>query len=367
MVEIIFNGKNSAIPTYDADKVRMSGALDRPAFLDSPVGPPPSLTQRALDLGSSMGGVIGLTGQVPSAGPVGTLMGMGAAGLEANRQQDRLTDLGINPGQRGNNISGLEAGVNSIGTTPWVTFPSWLGGKPGEKRRFNLFGSKNKVIPGLGIADSARQQARNIQENAYDGFDYDNNLGVQETRQSPAYTGVPTATSIVNSMYGSGQPSNLDSMAVSDQAAAQAAADRDYAGVDEMGFTADSDTGGGDDSGGDDGTVICTELHRQGKLCDEWFKVDKKVGLWFARNDPDVMTGYHFWGKPLARLMKKSSFISYVVSLLALPWAKEMYIQQGNNEISTFRGKFLHKFGLPICRIIGKAINSGKVHYVKSN
>ena len=127
------------------------------------------------------------------------------------------------------------------------------------------------------------------------------------------------------------------------------------------------DSTGGDDGGDDGGTVICTELHRQGKLCDEWFKVDKKVGQWFAKHDPDVMTGYHFWGKPLARLMKKSSFITYLVSLLALPWAKEMYIQQGNNEIGTFRGMFLYKLGLPICRIIGKAINSGKVRYVKSN
>ena len=370
-------------------RVQNSGNYVAPpgtATWKAPVAPvaPPSLqnvfsTSNLLDTGSKVGGVLGLTGKVPGAGFIGTLMGMGAAGLEADKQQDRLTALGINSTNPNRNIGGFEAMVNSVGTTPWISWPSWLGGKPGEKRRINLFGSKNTVIPGIGIADSAKQQARNILSDAYNDYDY-RDLDMQETRQSPAYTSVPTAPSIIDAMYGSGQLSNLDLMgaeggavdgsgvmAVSNQAAAQAAADRDYAGVDEMGFTANSDTGGGDDSGGDDGTVICTELHRQGKLCDEWFKVDKKVGIWFAKHDPDVMTGYHFWGKPLAQLMKKSRFVTYLVSLLALPWAKQMYIQQGNNEIGTLRGMFLYKFGLPVCRIIGKVINSGTVRYVKSN
>lgn len=347
--------------------------LEAPPRDDNPIANPSTLR----NISSTMG-AFGLGG-VPYMGPAGAILGMTAAGLQANREQNRLSNLGISPTLPSNVVSGPQAMVNTLGTTPWISWPSWLGGKPGEKRRINLFGSNNNIIPGLGIADSAKQQAQNILRDAYNDYDY-RDLDMQDTRQSPAYTSVPTAPSIIDSMYGSEQPSNLDLMgaeggavdgsgvmAVSNQAAAQAAADRAYAGVDEMGFTANSAVDGDDGSSGDDGTVICTELHRQGKLCDEWFEVDKEVGQWFAKHDPDVMVGYHFWGKPLARVMKKSSFITYLVSLLALPWAKQMYIQQGNNEIGTLRGMFLYKLGLPICRTIGKVINSGTVHYVKSN
>jgi hypothetical protein len=124
---------------------------------------------------------------------------------------------------------------------------------------------------------------------------------------------------------------------------------------------------GGDDGGTDDGTVICTELHRQGKLCDDWYKADAEVGRWFAENDPYVLSGYHFWAEPLAWLMSKSRIITSLISVMALPWAKEMYIQQGNNGISTFRGMFLCKFGPPVCRVIGKLISSRKVSYVESS
>lgn len=116
-----------------------------------------------------------------------------------------------------------------------------------------------------------------------------------------------------------------------------------------------SDDGiGGDGDSGGDSSVICTELHRQGLIPTEWFKADIDAGLKFMQNDPDVIRGYHTWGKPIARLMKKSKTITFLAKQLALPWAREMYIQEGNNGFSTLRGKFLIWAGVPMCRMIGR-------------
>ena len=400
-----------------------------------------------LDSAAKITSGLGLTGKVPFAGPAGLVLGMGEAGREATRQQNRLTAMGIDPTLPGHNVSGLQAMGSSLGVGPWIPSPF-----SNTKYRMNLFGSNNNVIPGLGWADTAKQQAQDIEDQrasrqqlweemqdrqfnienpaptVWDimGADYgmadptnpetinpnprrdrpseleEYNMmyntpisgtalappeGSEELKLSAPYGnmfGGDTISNSVATFFNNQELSELDNRSgdawnelsaqvqaegggYNEQVDAAAAAVASAQGQPAPPSVSIDDSTGGDDGGDDGGTVICTELHRQGKLCDEWFKVDKKVGQWFAKHDPDVMTGYHFWGKPLARLMKKSSFITYLVSLLALPWAKEMYIQQGNNEIGTFRGMFLYKLGLPICRIIGKAINSGKVHYVKSN
>jgi len=112
---------------------------------------------------------------------------------------------------------------------------------------------------------------------------------------------------------------------------------------------------GGGDSGGD-GTVICTELARQGLIPQEWFEADAATGKEFEANDPDVITGYHCWAIPVAKLMSKSKIATRIASLMAIPWAKEMYIRQGNNGFGTLRGKIAVHVGVPICRLIGKII-----------
>ena len=108
--------------------------------------------------------------------------------------------------------------------------------------------------------------------------------------------------------------------------------------------------GGGGGGGGGGDSVICTELYRQGLMPSDWYKADQEVGAFYAKNDPDVLIGYHRWGKPVARAMRKSKIITWFAKQIALPWAREMYIMQGNNGLSTIRGKILCAVGPTLCK-----------------
>ena len=104
-------------------------------------------------------------------------------------------------------------------------------------------------------------------------------------------------------------------------------------------------------------TVICTELHRQGLIPEEWYKVDQKVGQKFWHSDPEVMIGYLSWGVPVAKLMAKSKVVTFLAKGLALKWAQEMYAQECKPELSTSAGRALCKYGPRICKFIGRRMS----------
>lgn len=93
------------------------------------------------------------------------------------------------------------------------------------------------------------------------------------------------------------------------------------------------------------GSVICTELYRQGLMDDETYLKDAEFG---RKQDLETMVGYHSFGVPLAAAMRKSKLITWMVRPFALAWAENM--AGGNNLL----GAFLNKIGVPICRMIGR-------------
>ncbi len=103
------------------------------------------------------------------------------------------------------------------------------------------------------------------------------------------------------------------------------------------------------------GKIICTELYRQGKMDQVTYMADQKFGL---LQSADVMRGYHLWASPVVALMRKSSAITYLVSLLALPWARHMSYQMGVSKEDSLLGKVLMTTGLPICKLLGKLITA---------
>jgi len=105
---------------------------------------------------------------------------------------------------------------------------------------------------------------------------------------------------------------------------------------------------------GESPTVICTELHRQGLIPEEWYKVDQRIGQKFWHSDPEVMIGYLSWGVPVAKLMAKSKVVTFLAKGLALKWAQEMYAQECKPELSTSAGRALCKYGPRICKFIGR-------------
>jgi len=92
------------------------------------------------------------------------------------------------------------------------------------------------------------------------------------------------------------------------------------------------------------GSVICTELHRQGIMSDKMFETDKAFG---KKQDMETIAGYHIWAIPLANLMRKSKIVTWIIRPIAMAWAEDM--AEGKNLF----GKYLNKIGIPICQFIG--------------
>ncbi len=114
-------------------------------------------------------------------------------------------------------------------------------------------------------------------------------------------------------------------------------------------------------------TVICTELYRQGLLEKEVYWADQRFGARLAQDDPHVIAGYHFWAKPVVRLMRKSRLFSLLIfKTLAEPWAKEMSAREGVNGFGTLRGKVLMAVGLPLCRTIGRILAAAQARAEKT-
>lgn len=114
---------------------------------------------------------------------------------------------------------------------------------------------------------------------------------------------------------------------------------------------ASSDGGGG---GGGGGKVICTELHRQGRISDEVYASDHAVGLRMATEQPNVVSGYHLWAIPVVKLMQKSKLVTKVVEPFGKAWANEMHYQETGKGKSSILGRLIISIGVPVCGAIGK-------------
>jgi len=99
------------------------------------------------------------------------------------------------------------------------------------------------------------------------------------------------------------------------------------------------------------GTVICTELHRQGMMPDHIYEADSAYG---ALQSQELITGYHFWAKPLVRLMRKSKFVTLCAYAIATPWSKEMAYRMGVLNKGSLVGKLLMLTMYPLCIAIGR-------------
>lgn len=98
------------------------------------------------------------------------------------------------------------------------------------------------------------------------------------------------------------------------------------------------------------GTVICTELFRQGLMDRKTFIMDVAYGIAVSKQHPDVYWGYRFVADPIVKSMKKSKAFTHFVSFCLTPWTKHMAGE--TNAI----GMFTEKTGFFICGLIGRYI-----------
>jgi hypothetical protein len=106
--------------------------------------------------------------------------------------------------------------------------------------------------------------------------------------------------------------------------------------------------------GGGGLTVICTELAKQGYLSEVTMQADKTFGQVMLVTNPEVMIGYWKLASPIVFLMQKSKVITYLVSLVAKPWAKQMAYEVGVASKGNLLGKAVMTVGIRFCRMLGK-------------
>ncbi|MCM8783983.1 MAG: hypothetical protein NC818_04340 [Candidatus Omnitrophica bacterium] len=98
-------------------------------------------------------------------------------------------------------------------------------------------------------------------------------------------------------------------------------------------------------------TVICTELYRYGFIPEHIYEADARYG---ASLPPEVIRGYHLWGKPIARMMQKSRVFAYFVYILARPWIQQMAYEMAATDRGSKLGKLMIKIGEPFCAYLGE-------------
>ena len=106
------------------------------------------------------------------------------------------------------------------------------------------------------------------------------------------------------------------------------------------------------------GTVICTELHRQGFMSDEIREADERFGRMISATSPETMLGYYYWSIPIVNLMQKSRLFTKIVWVVARPWAYHMAYEMGTLEKDNLLGKILMKVGGFVSKTIGKSISA---------
>lgn len=99
------------------------------------------------------------------------------------------------------------------------------------------------------------------------------------------------------------------------------------------------------------GTAICTELYRQGLMDEETWKADVSFS---SELDYETIRGYHLWGIPLSKAMRRSKLITRLITPLALCWAREMAYQAKVKSTGSRIGRLLLKVGVPICTSLGR-------------
>lgn len=122
-------------------------------------------------------------------------------------------------------------------------------------------------------------------------------------------------------------------------------------------FSLAKNLGFGGGGGGGGGTLICTELHRQGILSDQWFKLDGLFGRDFSRNHPATYRGYLIMAKPIVAKMRESKSFTKVIEKIFMPWCQWMAAKYDPSIKTSYRGaalSYVLRIALPIIYFINQ-------------
>ncbi len=110
------------------------------------------------------------------------------------------------------------------------------------------------------------------------------------------------------------------------------------------------------------GTIICTELHRQGYMSDETYEADSEYGRFIREFHPHAYIGYLFLAAPIVKIMRRSKLFTKLVSIPAIEWAKHMEFAVTYCEgRDSFLGRNISRVGIVLCSIVGRYLNTRKL------
>lgn len=107
------------------------------------------------------------------------------------------------------------------------------------------------------------------------------------------------------------------------------------------------------------GTVICSELYRQGKMPYEVYLKDVQYGYDLSQSKPEVIDGYHLLAGPVVKLMRKSPLFTNLIKYPALSWANHI----AGIKPSLF-GSLCQTVGEAACGLLGKMLYKVRRLYV---
>ena len=97
--------------------------------------------------------------------------------------------------------------------------------------------------------------------------------------------------------------------------------------------------------------VICTHFYQRGLLRREVWRAD----MAFTQTHISGVTirGYHYWGIPYVKLMRRSTLAERIMFPLVKWRAEELAYQMGVLSCSNFKGKLVRIFGESLCWLLG--------------
>ena len=108
-------------------------------------------------------------------------------------------------------------------------------------------------------------------------------------------------------------------------------------------------------AGGKLGSVICTELHRQGRLPVALYELGYSH---FSSLHPNTVLGYRSWAEKIVPLMRKSKGLSKFLAPIAVARYRMIVLQE-----FSFIGAATIYFVQPICFIIGSILVAAKENH----
>jgi len=106
----------------------------------------------------------------------------------------------------------------------------------------------------------------------------------------------------------------------------------------------------------DEGSIICTELYKQGLMDERIYRADENFGIFLQETNPEVIIGYHYLARPVVSLMKKSKIFTDFINMFAKPWSYEMAYKVGVREEGDFVGSIIMFIGIPLCSFVGNIL-----------